>query len=64
MSRRKPDPEPAPVADWNLHVTAMVSPRIREAIVTLMQAAQADHDELENLKRAAALLVGRGKRKR
>jgi hypothetical protein len=61
MKKRPADPTPEP--DWNLHITAMVSPRIREAIVTLMQAAQADHDELENLKRAAALLVGRGKKK-
>lgn len=59
--KKQAEPEPAP--DWNLHITALVSPTIREALVTLVQAAQADHEELENLKRAAALLVGRGKRR-
>ena len=62
MKTQRPKSDPLPSADWNLHISAMVSPNIRAALVLLVQAAHADHEELENLKRAAALLGRKTKR--
>ena len=63
MKRKAKAPDP-PAADWNLHISALVSPTIRAAIVTLVQAAQADHEELENLKRMVEVLNRKTKLRR